>query len=84
MDVQSLGLFDIILTSQGKEVDIQIHCPDKVVPFTRQIEEGISQILVRNDLTPARVLVRRMERPVTLTEVFPKIYEGKNSINVKV
>ncbi len=84
MDVQSLGLFDIILTSQGKEVDIQIHCPDKVVPFTRQIEEGISQILVRNDLTPARILVRRMERPVTLTEVFPKIYEGKNSINVKV
>ncbi len=84
MDVQSLGLFDIILTSQGKEVDIQIHCPEKVLPFNRQIEEGISQILIRNDLTPSRVLVRRMERPVTLTEVFPKIYEGKNSVNVKV
>ena len=84
MDVQSLGLFDIVLTSQGREVDIQVACPEKVAPFSRQVEEGISQILLRNDLTPARVMVRKMERPVTLTEVFPKIFEGKNSVNVKV
>ena len=84
MDVQSLGLFDVILTSHGKEVDVQIACPEKVAPFTRQIEEGIANILLRNELTPTRVMVRKMERPVTLTEVFPKIYEGKNSINVKV
>jgi len=25
-----------------------------------------------------------MERPVALTEVFPKLFEGKNGINVKV
>ena len=44
----------------------------------------MSGILVKNELNPSRVLVRRMERPVTLTEVFPKIYEGKNSVNVKI
>ena len=44
----------------------------------------MSQILTRNDLRPSRVAVRRLERPVTLTEVFPKIFEGKNSVNVKV
>lgn len=84
MDVQSLGLFDIILTSRSGEVDIQISCPDKAVPFSRQIEDAVSRILVRNELRPSRVTVRRMERPVTLTEVFPKIFEGKNSVNVKV
>ena len=84
MDVQSLGLFDIILTARDSEVDIQIACPEKVVPFSRQIETAVSQILARNDLTPSRVAVRRLERPVTLTEVFPKIFEGKNSVNVKV
>ena len=84
MDVQSLGLFDIILTARDSEVDIQIACPEKVAPFSRQIETAVSQILARNDLTPSRVAVRRLERPVTLTEVFPKIFEGKNSVNVKV
>ena len=84
MDVQGLGLFDVILSAQGTDVDIQIACPDAAAPFTKQIGEAVSQILTRNDLKPARVAVRRMDRPVTLTEVFPKIFEGKNSINVKI
>ena len=33
MDVQPLGLFDIILNSRGNEVDIQVSCPERVVPF---------------------------------------------------
>ena len=84
MDVQSLGLFDVVLTARDREVDIQISCPEKVTPFSKEIETAVAQILTRNDLTPSRVAVRRMERPVTLTEVFPKIFEGKNSVNVKV
>ena len=84
MDVQSLGLFDVILTAQGTDVDVQIACPDKAAPFSKQIGDAVSQILTRNELKPTRVAVRRMDRPVTLTEVFPKIFEGKNSINVKI
>lgn len=84
MDVQSLGLFDVVLTARDREVDIQISCPEKVTPFSKEIETAVSRILARNDLTPSRVAVRRMERPVALTEVFPKIFEGKNSVNVKV
>ncbi len=84
MDVQGLGLFDVILAAQGTDVDVQIACPDKAAPFSKQIGDAVSQILARNDLKPARVAVRRMDRPVTLTEVFPKIFEGKNSINVKI
>lgn len=84
IDVQSLGLFDVILTARDSDVDIQIACPDKVAPFSRQIEAGITQILANHELKPSRVLVRRMERPVALTDVFPKIFEGMNSVNVKV
>ena len=83
MDVQELGLFDVVLVSQGGEVDLQINCPERVAPFSRRIETALSEILERNELRPARVSVRRMERPVALTEVFPKIFEGKNSVNVK-
>ena len=84
MDVQALGCFDVILTSQGNEADIRIMCPEKMLPFSKQIEQSLSEILARNDLVPSKVMVRKQERPVTLTEVFPKIFERRNSINVKV
>ena len=84
LDVEKVGLFDVILTSRDKEVEVAVACPEGVAPFSREIEKTVSQILTRNELTPVGVSVRRMERPVTLTEVFPKIFEGKNSVNVKV
>lgn len=84
MDIQSLGLFDVVLTAQGSDIDVQISCPDAVTPFSKQIGDAVSEILSRNELHPTRVAVRRMDRPVTLTEVFPKIFEGKNSVNVKI
>ena len=83
IDVESLGLFDVILTSRDKEVEVAIACPERAAPFSREIEKTVSQILTRNELTPTGISVRRMERPVTLTQVFPKIFEGKNSVNVK-
>lgn len=83
MDVQSLGVFDVVFTNRDLKVDMSIFCPDTVAPFTKMIEGDISKILLSNGLTPD-VTVRRMERPITLTEVFPKIFEGKNSVNVKV
>ena len=82
MDIQSLGLFDIVLTSREKEVDIRIACPETAAPFSKEIEQAVSGILSRNGLTPVGVSVRKMDRPVTLTEVFPKLFEGKNSVHV--
>ena len=84
IDVEKLGLFDVVLACRDtKEVEVAIACPAGVAPFSREIEKTVSQILTRNDLTPTGISVRKMERPVTLTEVFPKIFEGMNSVNVK-
>ena len=83
MDVQSLGFFDILLTARGTETDVRIACPERVAPFAKQVEQAMADILTRNGLTPTAVSVRRMERPIALTEAFPKIFEGKNSVNVK-
>ena len=52
MDVQGLGLFDVILVAQGTDVDVQIACPDKAAPFSKQIGDAVSQILARNDSSP--------------------------------
>lgn len=84
MDVQNLGLFDVIIQSRDGVVDINVSYPDTVAPFAKQMEGAITEILTQNALQPGTVTVRKMGRPVTLTEVFPKIFEGMNSINVKV
>ena len=83
IDVQSLGFFDMILTTRGSEVEVQVGCPARALPFAQRIEQSLTDIVRRNDLTPARVTVRRMDKPVTLTEVFPKIFEKRSGVNVR-
>lgn len=84
IDVQELGLFDVVLSSRRDDVELLVAYPEKVAPFADQIQKAVTQILVQNALTPVKVEVRKMERPVTLTEVFPKIFERRDGVNVKV
>ena len=83
MDIQSLGMFDIIVTHRSRETSLQISCPEPVAARAGAIARDLADILRQNGLSPGSVDVRRMGRPVALTEVFPKIFEGMNSINVK-
>ena len=50
----------------------------------QSIVDALTGILERNGLKAANVVVRQMQRPLTLTEVFPRIFERRNSVNVKV
>ena len=84
LDIQSLGFFDMVLTCQRDRVDIQLFCPEKVAPFSQQVQGELSQILADNGLAAGAVQVQRMERPLTISGVFPRIFEGENSINVKI
>ena len=84
VDVQPLGAFDVLLVSVEKEVSMNIFCPEKILPFSTRIEQALGQILERNGLKNGGVSVRQMHRPLTLTDVFPQIFERKNSVNVKV
>lgn len=84
MDVQGLGAFDVLLTSVDKEVSMNVLCPQTVTPFADRIGQALTGILTRNGFKAGDVLVRQMQRPLTLTEVFPQIFERRNSVNVKV
>lgn len=84
MDVQSLGFFDVVLTCRGDTVDLQIQCPDKLTPFNAIVEKHLTNILTENGLQAGAVRVKKMERPLELSEVFPRLFEGKDSVNVKV
>ncbi len=83
MDIQSLGFFDMVLTCQREDVDLQLFCPQSVAPFAETVGGELTRILSENGLRPNSVQVRPMEKPLTISGVFPKIFEGENSIDVK-
>ena len=82
MDIQGLGFFDMVLTCQRDNVDLQIFGPPSVSDFAGTVQGEMGRILSENGLKPVNVRVERMERPLDVSAVFPKIYEGENSINV--
>ncbi len=84
IDIQSLGFFDIVLNCRGNELDLQINGPEKVAVFSDLIEENLSRILEDNGFQNTQVRVKRLERPLDISEVFPKLFAGKDSVNVKV
>ena len=84
IDIQGLGFFDMVMTCQKEKVDIQLFCPDKVAPFSGLVQGELSRILTDNGLTAGAVQVQRMEKPLTISGAFPRIFEGENSINVKI
>ena len=82
MDIQDLGFFDIVLTCQRENVDLQIFGPPAVADFAGTVQGEMGRILSENGLKPVGVQVQAMERPLDVSAVFPKIFEGENSINV--
>jgi hypothetical protein len=84
INTPTFGRFDVVVTDRDRAVDIQIACPDGAVPFSKEIEQSVSQIVTDCGLNPTGVQARGVERPLKLSQVFPKIYEGRDSVNVKV
>jgi len=84
MDIQGLGAFDLLLNAQADNVALHLACPQEVAAFSDQVSQTLSGILERNGLKAAQVDVAEMKRPLTLSEVFPKIYEKGSGVNVKI
>lgn len=84
-DIQDLGLFDAVVELHGeKAVDLRIAYPEKLSPAKKVIQSSVSNILQKCGLEPKNVVVDTMRQPVSLSEVFPRLYERKNSINVSI
>ena len=84
LDVQSLGFLEMTLTARDDQVELNVYGPEAVERNGTVIAEDLRDILASYGLTGKTVKVARRERPLTLTEVFPDIFEGKRSVNVKV
>lgn len=83
-DIKDVGFFDLILLNQGNKLDMQLRYPEKYQAMEKEIRKGITELVNRNGLVCQKLFLTKSTVPVTLSEVFPQIYERKNAINVKI
>ena len=81
-DVKDLGFFEMIMLVQDGLVDMQLFYPETLEDNKDEIRENIVNIIERNGMSFQSYLSDKVEQPRPISEVFPKIYEGRNMINV--
>lgn len=83
-DIQHVGYFEMILASCQGNVDLQLFYPKQMESKETEIKSGIRSIMEKNGFTFRSFFLEKSIRPKTISEVFPKLYERKNTINVKI
>lgn len=84
MDIQDLGAFDLLMNVQNDAVSLHIACPQTVSAFSGTVTKTLSEILERNGLRANDVQIGTMQRPVAISDVFPKLFERKGGVNVTI
>ena len=83
MDVESLGAFDLLIQSRPEGVSLNVSCPAEVSAHAGDVSAALGTILRRNGFNVEAMDVHEMKRPLTISEVFPKIFERMRGLNVK-
>ncbi|WP_352400312.1 hypothetical protein [Anaerotignum sp.] len=83
-DMKDIGFFDLIIMHKKGKIDLQLFCPEKILALDKGIRAGLTDIMVRNGFSVGSISVDKGKAPLSISEVFPKIYERKNTVNVKI
>lgn len=84
MDIQSVGAFDVLIQNRDEGVSMLVTCPKSVAEDAPKVTKSLRDILARNGLKVEQVQVAEQHRPLTVSEVFPKVFERMSGVNVKV
>ena len=83
-DIKDLGFFEMIMLVQNSKVDMQLFYPEQLEPMKSQIKDGIFTIVERNDLKFRSYMAEKCAQPAPVSDVFHKLFEGRNMVNVTV
>ena len=84
LDIQGLGFLDMTLAAREGQVDLAVFGPDAVADHQDQIARDLKEILSDHGLDGRSVRVAKSQHPLAITEVFPDLFEGKRTVNVKI
>ncbi len=84
-DIKDVGFFEtVLLVQDDNKIFVDLSYPEEYAYMDRTIKEGINDILTKNDFQIQLLSVGKLVKPKTISEVFPKIYEGRNAVNVTI
>jgi len=83
-DIKDVGFFETIILAQNKTVEMALFYPEKYREREIEMKEALTEIMARNDLSFKTLFLAQCEKPKSVSEVFPKIYERRNAINVAI
>ncbi len=83
-DIRDLGLFKLILLYGDNAASLQLYYPEKMQKSEGTIQKGIKNILEQNHLRAENIYLQAGGGPTSPLEVFPKIQERKNSVDVRI
>ena len=83
-DINEVGFFDLFFLYSSGKIRMQLNYPDELKENSGQIEGEIKEILARNGIKAEELYFGTSGKSIPIEEAFPKIFERKNSINVKI
>lgn len=83
-DIEDMGFFDMVLTCRNHTVDIDLRCPRWLGSFSEDIRSAISSLAEADGVRVGSAKVGAIQRPLNISEVFPKIFERKDSLDVTI
>jgi hypothetical protein len=82
--IDGVGYFEMIMSESKGALSLWLNYPEKLSPMERQIKTGISGIVLENGFKLETLSVGKVMKQKSVAEVFPKLYERKNAVNVRV
>lgn len=83
-DVRTLGNFELVLSLQNRQIDMQLYVPAMMKEKAEEIQVNVSDIFKKNGFGLNRLLVREKTGELRIEDVFPEIREKERTINVRI
>ncbi|PWJ52488.1 hypothetical protein SAMN05216529_101663 [Faecalicatena contorta] len=83
-DIEDVGFFDMYFVYQDGNIRMQLNCPEKLEDKSRKITEDITKIMTENGIRAEEIFVETGQESIAISDAFPKIFERKNSVNVRI
>ena len=83
-DIKDLGFFDVVMLYGNEKMDMYLSYPEVLADKEKEIHNALEAIMADNGITFRSLVMEKASEPVSISQVFPKIFERKNSINVTI
>lgn len=83
-DIKDVGFFDLLMVYEQENVSMRLFYPRELPASETDLRNAMREILSRNQLNCDYLSVEKSAASIPVSNVFSKIFERKNSINVTI